>query len=81
MAFKACKDLKIQTVNIQAEDFVNQTVSVATPKNSYFQRHLMLSVLWQVIKHGLMARIKARPELISLISENEGKPPSPQYSL
>lgn len=40
----------------------------------------MLSVLWQIIKHGLMARIKARPELISLISENEGKPPLPQYS-
>lgn len=26
MAIKTCKDLKIQTVNIQAEDFVNQTV-------------------------------------------------------
>lgn len=32
----------------------------------------MLSVLWQVIRHGLMARIKARPELVSLIAENEG---------
>jgi len=60
-ALRACKEIGIQSVNISAEDFMNCT------------RHLMLSLLWQIIRKNLVKQInlESHPEMVSLMESGE----------
>jgi len=60
-AIRACKEIGIQVVNISAEDFLNGI------------RHLMLSLIWQVVRQDLIKHINldAHPEIISLLQSGE----------
>lgn len=63
LVISSAKSLGLSTVNIGASDLVEG------------REHLILGLIWQIIRRGLLAKIdiKLHPELYRLLNEDEGE--------